>query len=172
MIFEVEINGRARTIAIESVGTHSPDGGRFRVRVDGGPTEVEARLTDLGVSLVYLDSGRSVDVAVTDRPGGELMLQLPHVLVSALVDARRFRRSGSAAVAATGEHRVLAPMPGRVLRVLVSPGEDVVPRQGLMVVEAMKMENEISSPKAGRVKEIGVREGQTVEAGRLLAVVE
>jgi biotin carboxyl carrier protein len=75
-------------------------------------------------------------------------------------------------VAAAGEHRVLAPMPGRVVRVLVSPGQEVAPRQGLVVVEAMKMENEIASPKAGRVKDVAVREGQSVDAGKLLVVVE
>ena len=63
-------------------------------------------------------------------------------------------------------------MPGKVLRVLVKPGDEVQLRQPLVVVEAMKMENELTSPKAGRVKDVAVKEGVSVEAGRLLVVVE
>ena len=63
-------------------------------------------------------------------------------------------------------------MPGRIVRVLVKPGDEVALRQGLIVVEAMKMENELGSPKAGRVTEVAVVEGVSVEAGRLLVVVE
>ena len=63
-------------------------------------------------------------------------------------------------------------MPGRVVRVLVKAGDEVAARQGLVVVEAMKMENELTSPKAGRVKEVSVSEGTSVESGRLLVIVE
>ncbi len=63
-------------------------------------------------------------------------------------------------------------MPGRVVRVLVSPGETVAARQGVVVVEAMKMENELRSPKAGRVKDVAVNAGDPVEAGRVLLVIE
>jgi biotin carboxyl carrier protein len=65
-----------------------------------------------------------------------------------------------------------APMPGRVVRVLVVHGEDVEARQPVVVVEAMKMENELRSPKAGRVKDIAVEAGTSVEAGRVLVVIE
>jgi biotin carboxyl carrier protein len=87
------------------------------------------------------------------------------------VNGRRSRRGGEVAGAA-GEQRIVAPMPGKVLRVLVQPGQDVAARQPLVVVEAMKMENELSSPRAGRVKEVAAVEGQSVEAGRVLIVVE
>ena len=63
-------------------------------------------------------------------------------------------------------------MPGRVLRVLVAVGDEVAHRQGLVVVEAMKMENELTAPKAGKVTEVAVTEGMSVEAGRLLVVIE
>jgi biotin carboxyl carrier protein len=72
---------------------------------------------------------------------------------------------------ADGEQRVVAPMPGKVIKVLVRPGDTVVPRQGLVVVEAMKMENELTAQKAGTVTEVAVTEGSSVEAGRLLVVV-
>jgi biotin carboxyl carrier protein len=63
-------------------------------------------------------------------------------------------------------------MPGRVVRVLVAAGDEVGPRQGIVVVEAMKMENELYAPRAGRVREISVSPGTSVEAGRVLAVIE
>lgn len=172
MTFEIEVGGRTRTVSVEAVNGAGADGGLFRIRIDGVAHEVDARTTDLGLSLAHVDSGRSADVAVTYRAAGELLLQTPRANVTALVDARRFRRGGGGPVAAAGEHRVLAPMPGRVLRVLVKPGDAVTARQGLVVVEAMKMENEITSPKDGRIKEVGVTDGQSVEVGRLLVVVE
>ena len=171
MTFEIEVNGRMWTASIESTGGAGSVGGRFRVRVNGTAHDVDARVTDLGWSLLYED-GRSTDVAVTERAPGELLLQLPRAMVTALVDARRYRRRGGGPVAASGDLRVTAPMPGRVLRVLVKPGDSVEPRQGLVVVEAMKMENEIGSPRAGRVKEVAVADGQSVESGRLLVIVE
>jgi biotin carboxyl carrier protein len=63
-------------------------------------------------------------------------------------------------------------MPGRVVRILVGPGDEVTARQPVVVVEAMKMENELRSPKAGRVKDVSVAVGASVEAGRVLIVVE
>jgi len=73
---------------------------------------------------------------------------------------------------AGGPARITAPMPGKLVRVLVEPGQDVAAGEGLVVVEAMKMENELRAPKAGRVKDVPVKEGQAVEAGALLVVVE
>jgi biotin carboxyl carrier protein len=63
-------------------------------------------------------------------------------------------------------------MPGRVVKLLARPGQAVVARQGIVVIEAMKMENELRSPKAGTVREITVAEGASVEAGAVLAIVE
>jgi biotin carboxyl carrier protein len=85
--------------------------------------------------------------------------------------AGRFGRGAGAAQAA-GTQQVLAPMPGKVVKILVKPGDEVKARQGLVVVEAMKMENELRSPKDGRVSDVLVAEGASVEAGRLLVVVE
>ncbi|HWX24578.1 MAG TPA: acetyl-CoA carboxylase biotin carboxyl carrier protein subunit, partial [Vicinamibacteria bacterium] len=76
------------------------------------------------------------------------------------------------AKAPTRAASVVASMPGKVLRVLVSSGESVSEGQALLVMEAMKMENELRAPRSGRVSDLRVREGQTVETGALLAVVE
>jgi biotin carboxyl carrier protein len=63
-------------------------------------------------------------------------------------------------------------MPGRVVRVLVGPGDEVEARQPVLVIEAMKMENELRAPRAGRVKDVAVEQGASVEAGRVLVVIE
>jgi biotin carboxyl carrier protein len=183
--FEIDVNGRTRAVSVERLkhdgGAGVAAGVAFRVIVDGTPHLVDAVRVDGGaLSFIQLDGGRSVGlmgggrshrVAITEGASGELTLALADGVVRATVNGRRSRRGGEVAGAA-GEQRILAPMPGKVLRVLVQPGQDVAARQPLVVVEAMKMENELSSPRAGRVKEVTAVEGQSVEAGRILIVVE
>jgi biotin carboxyl carrier protein len=171
MTFEVDVNQRTRAVSVEPIGATGPDGGRFRVAVDGVRLDVMACPTGIGLCLVY-DTGRSIDAALTPFGRGEWLVQFPHSTLTTEVDARRSRRAGTDVVARAGEQRVIAPMPGRVVRLLVKPGDSVAARQGLVVVEAMKMENELVTPKAGRVKEVAVAEGASVEAGRLLVIVE
>ena len=190
MTFEVDIAGRTRVVTIEPVGVAGVDGGAFRVTVDGARVAVDARRTDLGLSLVMGHDGipaadlarrsemsaraascRSVDVALTERALGEWFVQLPHVDLDASVDRRRHQSAGGAAER-SGTQRNKAPMTGRVLRVLVGRGDEVAAGQGLVVVEAMKMENELRAPGPGRVTEVAVTEGASVEAGRLLVVIE
>lgn len=171
MNFEIEVAGRVRAVSVEPVRSEGGQDGGFRVHVDDGNERVSVRRTELGLSVVFAD-GRVVDAALTEQGRGEWLVQLPQVSVTATVDARRHSHGAPGGVAVAGAQRVTAPMPGRVLRVLVKVGDEVADRQGLVVVEAMKMENEIGSPKAGRVKEIAVAEGQSIEAGRTLVVVE
>jgi biotin carboxyl carrier protein len=166
MRFDIEVAGRVRAVVVERLS----DTGRFRVVLDGVAREVDAQATDLGLSLVC--DGRSLDVAATPRPGGEWLVQLPHVDVPVVVDGVRHARGTQRNAARPGEQRVVAPMPGRILRVLVARGDEVSHRQGLVVIEAMKMENELTAPKAGTVKDVAVAEGTSVEAGRLLVVIE
>jgi biotin carboxyl carrier protein len=170
MTFEIEINGRSRRVTLEPRRAPGP-AQRFTVRVDETLVDIDARPTNLGWSILYSESGRSVEVALTEGRQGAWIAELPRVAVAAQVDGRRSGRAGAAG-AASGEQRILAPMPGRVVRVLVRPGDEVAARQGLVVVEAMKMENELTSPRAGKVREVAVAEGASVEAGRLLVVVE
>src|SRR5262245_36590664 len=172
MTFEIEVNGRARSVSIERAGAD----GKFRVSVDGETTLVEARPNGgFGLSLLFPDEThrtRRVSIA----PGsarGELLAYLAGRSAAVAVNASRTGRGGAdAGGAAHGEQRVSAPMPGRVVRVLVKPGDAVEARQPVVVVEAMKMENELRSPKAGRVKEVAVAAGTSVEAGRVLVVID
>ena len=191
MTLEVEIGGRVRSVTIDAIGAAGPNGGRFRVTV-GGPAgatsssevrssqfevrsshvELDVRRTELGLSLLFAGGARSLDVAVTERPGGEQLVQFPHIGLSAIVEGRRARRGPAGEAAGSGEQRLLAPMPGRIVRVLVKSGDEIEARQGLVVIEAMKMENELTAGRAGRVKDVGVTEGQSVQAGQLLVIVE
>jgi len=104
---------------------------------------------------------------------GEFLVNLDGRVVAVTVNGRRARRgSRDAAGTAAGEQRVVAPMPGRIVKVLVGPGDEVAARQGVVVVEAMKMENELRAQRSGRVREVSVAPGASVEAGRVLVVLE
>jgi biotin carboxyl carrier protein len=170
MTFEVEVEGRGRTVSVERAGA-----GRYRVTVDGRAHLVAAaRVGEYGLSLLFEENAASREVQVAPGPlRGEQLVDFDGRTVSVAIDGRRSRRgSGDAAGHAAGAQSVVAPMPGRVVRVLVAPGDEVAARQGVVVVEAMKMENELRSPRAGRVKEVAVGPGTSVEAGRVLVVVE
>ena len=163
MIFEASIDGR--TVRAEVRGRE----GRYTVLLDGRALAVDAR--EAGAhTLSLLVEGRSHDVALERREGGYRVAVRGEVMEVGLTEAA----SGAAATRrpAAGPARVQAPMPGKLVRVLVSAGEEVGAGQGLVVMEAMKMENEIRAPRAGRVKEAPIREGQAVETGALLVLLE
>ncbi|MBI2829104.1 MAG: acetyl-CoA carboxylase biotin carboxyl carrier protein subunit [Acidobacteria bacterium] len=88
------------------------------------------------------------------------------------IGARRTRSGARVEVARAGPQRVVAPMPGRIAKVLVKVGDAVAARQGLVVVEAMKMENELRSPRAGIVRQVPAVEGALVEANAVLVVID
>lgn len=178
MTFEVDVNGTTRSVSVERISSSTSlrAGGEFRVTVDGRAHTVDAvRIGEFGLSLL-LDGDGAVSREITVAPAGArgaLLVGLDGRTVAASVNARRTGRvSADAAGHAHGEQAIAAPMPGRVVRVLVAPGDEVAARQGVIVVEAMKMENELRSPKAGRIKEVTVSPGTSVEAGRVLVIVE
>jgi len=143
--------------------------GQYTVVVDGRPIEVDVRDAGPHVSSLIIQ-GRSYEAALEKRERGYRVALGARVLEVEIAEAA----AGAAAPrrAAGGPARIQAPMPGKLVRVLVSAGEDVGAGQGLVVMEAMKMENEIRAPRAGRVKEAPVREGQAVETGALLVLLE
>jgi biotin carboxyl carrier protein len=173
MTFEIELNGRTHSVSIDKVGSGST---RFRVTVDGEAATIDAeRVGEFGLSLVSPDgSHRSGEVQLVPvAPHGVLLAHLDGRTVPLVVNGRRTGRAATGDTAgAHGEQKIAAPMPGRVVRVLVAAGDAVTARQPVVVVEAMKMENELRSPKAGRVKSVTVSAGTSVEAGRVLVVVE
>jgi biotin carboxyl carrier protein len=172
MKFQFDVADRQRIVEVE----RQADG--FLVTVDGTPRRVDAvRLDESTWSLLVPDAeGRpwSVEAVVLPQNGdGSLQVYVSGRQVEVALRGGLGRRSREhAGVPGAGPQRVTAPMPGKVVRVLVRPGDDVQPRQGLVVVEAMKMENELRAARAGRVRDVFVAEGQSVEAGTALMVVE
>jgi biotin carboxyl carrier protein len=158
-----------RTVAVV-VG--DDDGGRIEVTVDGQPRLVDAvRLGEGSWSLILDGTARVVDV---EGDGEELMVHVGDTAVPVrLVDARRqlLAQAARRGAVKSGPLAVRSPMPGKVVKLLVQPGAEVKAGQGLVVVEAMKMENEMRAPRDGTIAEVTVREGQAVEAGETLATL-
>jgi biotin carboxyl carrier protein len=171
MTFEVDVNGRVHVVSIESVDPTDATGGRYHVTA-GASEDLDIRRTPYGLSIVRTETAEIVDAAIVERAASEYLVQIRGVSLTAVVDGRRSRRQQGSGAEGSGEQRLLAPMPGRIVRVLVRAGDDVIARQGLVVIEAMKMENELGAVRAGRVVEIAVSEGASVEAGRLLVRIE
>jgi biotin carboxyl carrier protein len=199
MTFEIEIEGRTRSVSVERLGAD-----RYRMVLDGQAHVLSAaRVGAFGYSLILeapstssgqapstssgqapstgsgqapsTSSGqasREVHVAPTGT-NGELLVHLDGQVAGVTMNGRTARRgSRDATGPAGGEQKVVAPMPGRIVKVLVCPGDEVAARQGVVVVEAMKMENELRAPRPGRVREVSVSPGASVEAGRVLVVLE
>jgi biotin carboxyl carrier protein len=142
--------------------------GQYLVLVDGRALDVDLREAGPHV-LSLIVEGRSHDAFLERRAGGYRV-----ALRGRVVDVDLVEGAAAAAprIASGGPARVLAPMPGKLVRVLVTAGQEVGAGQGLVVMEAMKMENEIRAPRAGTVKDAPVREGQAVETGALLVLLE
>ena len=191
MQYEVEINGRRRRVHVTRVG----DG--FAVGVGRRTWQIDAvRIDAHTLSVLNTDvwpngdtqsadsqdpqSGRGAGLMrgrgsyevtiVSHAASGQSTVWVGSTPVVATLNGRR-RRRDLGAHAGTGPQRIAAPMPGKVVRVLVQPGQAVTARQPLVVVEAMKMENELRSGRDGTVAEIRAQEGALVEAGTLLIVI-
>ena len=166
MRYVVAIGGREREIQV------SADDETFVIRIDDETMEVQARRVDeRTLSLITPDGVtiRAVVVQAPNSPSSLILIDGVSTQVT-LNPGRRFdQRQGAAPGGAS--NRLLAPMPGKILRVFVDRGALVRPRQPILVVEAMKMENELQASVEGVVTELHVREGESVEAGALLAVI-
>lgn len=164
MILDATFEGR--TVRVEVRG----EAGRYQVTLDGEPLEVDFQPAGRDFVSLIVD-GRSYEAGVVRQPDGYTVALRGATFDIELKDAAR----GEGALArprAAGPTGIKAPMPGRVVRVLVAAGEQVESGQALLVMEAMKMENELKAPRAGLVREVRVGERQAVETGALLLVLE
>ena len=176
MRFEVEAGGQP--CAVDA----APDGLSWRVVVDGRAWRASmVRAGDRWSLLVSdpeagpLAAGRSYDLMFEPAAGGSWQVHVNGRVVQAglRTSAQRLRgHVGGQSAVSSGEGRVVAPMPGRVVKVLVAPGTAVEAKQGVVVVEAMKMENELRAPRAGVVREVRVAEGASVEAQTVLVIID
>ena len=166
MIYEVLIDGVAHKVDLEKAETTR------NCRVDEHECESDASLTARDV-LSILVGGKAYEAKREYSLSGETHVIIGSERFAAEVrDPRSLRSRKAAAGVGVGPQKVTAPMPGKVVRILVQQGAEVEAGQGIMVVEAMKMQNEIKSPKTGVVQKISVVEGGSVAAGDALAIIE
>ncbi|HET9269281.1 MAG TPA: biotin/lipoyl-containing protein [Vicinamibacterales bacterium] len=176
MRFDVDAAGQARQVDVAA------DGNAWQVRIDGRVWRASMVRAGERWSLLVSETlggphapSRSYDVMFEPGAGGAWQVHVDGRVVPAglRTSAQRLRgHLGRHSAAGAADGRVLAPMPGRVVKVLVAAGDQVEARQGVVVVEAMKMENELRAPRAGTVREVRVAEGASVEAQTVLVVIE
>ena len=164
MKVQIALGGKNHQVELTKAGE------RLRCAIDGSALEADAAQIAPGIYSILVD-GVSLEVRV-EPDGGRLRLTVADREWRAEIgDPREWRRNRGGAAEAEGRQQVSAPMPGKIVLVLVEAGDSVNAGQGLFVVEAMKMQNEIRSPKSGKVERLLVTEGQTVNAGEALAVI-
>jgi biotin carboxyl carrier protein len=177
MTCDVETRGGRRTIEFRRHGS------TWEMTLDGRILSVDVTASGGRWSLLIaspspeppsgLRRATSYEVAVERRSNGERIVYVNGLAVPvSIVDPRErlVRRRGGVS-AETGPRSIVSPMPGRIVRVLVREGDAVAAQQGLVVVEAMKMENELRAPRAGQVSAVKVVEGMSVEAQSVLVIL-
>jgi biotin carboxyl carrier protein len=148
--------------------------GQFRITMDGRALEVDSRgVSDTTQSLLHGTQAYNIE-AEKNPEGGENVLVRGHIVTVEVLDLRtlNLRKAQEVIAGPEGPAAITAPMPGKVVAVLVEEGQEVTAGQGLVVVEAMKMENEIKAPRAGKVKHLKVEAGAAIESGVALCVIE
>jgi biotin carboxyl carrier protein len=162
---EIELDGKLRSVEL----THT--GERARWTIDGRALDANAAEVSPGIYSILI-GGKSLEARVESRSDSELRVAVAgREFNAAIRNSRKWKRNRAAGTEAEGRQQVTAPMPGKIVLVLVKTGEAVDAGQGIVVVEAMKMQNEIRSPRSGTVERLLVVEGQTVNAGELVAIV-
>ena len=164
MKYEAEIDGRAVAVELDERD------GRVLAKIGERVYEIEVTRPEAGAYLLFWGD-QIYEARLWTEASQTMRISLRDRRFAVKVIDRRQRRS-VAEQASEGRQQLIAPMPGKIVRVLLEPDAEVAAGQGVVVVEAMKMQNEIKSPKAGRVLEIRVQQGATVTAGQVLAVVE
>ncbi|HKV63281.1 MAG TPA: biotin/lipoyl-containing protein [Candidatus Acidoferrum sp.] len=170
MRYEVRLassNSEKKTRVIEL----ERDASGWRATLDGKPLALDAAEIAPNTVSILLD-GQIFEISVTPSPDGNLKLQTgPHEFTAEIGDPRAWSGRRHGHVEVEGRQQIVAPMPGKVVRLLVKEGDQVEAGQGLLVVEAMKMQNEVRSPKSGTVERVLTEEGQPVNAGEILCIV-
>jgi biotin carboxyl carrier protein len=170
---EIRIDGRTRTVAI----AEEDRSGHLAVTVDGRPRRIDAAWIDPG-TLSVIAEGVVYEVRIRPNGAGSAAIDVAGAVfqVDVVEAARGYSHASDAGArkqpSTSRSRTIAAPMPGRIVRVLVAVGDRVAARQGMVIVEAMKMENVLRAPAEGIVKEVRVHAGSTVEAGAVLAVLD
>ncbi len=167
MIVQLEMDGTSRKVEVTPAAAE----GQYLVREAGREIEADARLLQPGVLSLLVD-GISYRCMLEATPDGASLLIEGRAVAYQVNDPRSLRARRSRAETHQGARPLKASMPGRVVRLLVEEGDAVEAQQGVLVIEAMKMLNELHAPKAGRVVELRVSAGETIATGQVLAVIE
>ncbi len=166
MIYDIVVDGKTHRIELTR-GEKT-----WLCKVDGQDLEVDAALTGRDV-LSVLVGGNAYEIKRERSLQGELHIVLGSARYAVDVqDPRSLRTRRAIAGSASGPQKVKAPMPGKIIRILTKENQAVKAGQGVVVMEAMKMQNEMKSPKAGKVQKILIAEGSAVNAGDTLAIIE
>jgi biotin carboxyl carrier protein len=164
MTYDIAIDGKHYRLDLTHVN------GSWHCHLDGREIPVDAVLARPDVLSIRL-ANKAYEVKC-ERVGAELHLWVGSVRFAAEIRDPRSLRSRGRAADEQGPRKLTAPMPGKVVRVLAGQGNEVEAGAGVLVVEAMKMQNEVKSPKKGTIQRILVAEGAAVNAGDVLAIVE
>ncbi len=163
--FAVKIDGKERTVEIAD-GKVSIDGTALDVSIDEAGPGVWVLRDGIDQTVAQVD-GTAPKLAVElRRPGGD-----PILLAAEVTDIKPVEADAAAAAHGAGPLTLRSPIPGRVAKLLAKPGDPVTAGQTIVVLEAMKMENELRAPRAGRLTELRCAEGAPVEAGQDLAII-
>jgi biotin carboxyl carrier protein len=164
MKINITLQGISKTVEL------SQPGDRPRWSIDGRELEADAIEISPGVYSILIN-GESIEAKVAGSSSSLRVVANGEEYVATIENVRGLKKNRAGATEVAGRQSIVAPMAGKIIRTLVTAGDDVESGQGLMIVEAMKMQNEIRSPKSGKVERIAVVEGQTVNPGDIVAVV-
>jgi len=164
MTYDISIDGKSYRLELER------SDGRWSCRLDGKPIEVDAVLARPNVLSLFI--GNKAYEVKCERVGDDTHIWVGSRRFAAEVRDPRSLRSRIRTGDDHGPKKLSAPMPGKVVRVLLKQGDQVEAGAGVVVVEAMKMQNEVKSPKKGTIQKILVSEGAAVNSGDVLAIVE
>jgi biotin carboxyl carrier protein len=165
MTYEISVDGKNHRLELNK------EVGRWRCILDGESIEVDAIIARPNVMSVII-GGQAFEVK-RERTATDMHFWVKSARFAVDVrDPRSLRSRRAKGAGIEGPQKMLAPMPGKIVRVISATGTEVEAGHGVLVIEAMKMQNELKSPKKGTVKQILVAEGQSVSAGEVLAIVE
>ncbi len=163
-----QLNNEKHEIVLKQNGVN------VSAEIDGRHFELEAHEVEPNVFLLKHDNQvYQIFVAPNEKPDEPFLVNFGNSdFEIKLSDPKRMRHSAGASENADGAAEIKTAMPGKVVRILVEQGAEIRQGDGVIIVEAMKMQNEMKAPKDGTIKEIRVREGATVNAGDILAIIE
>jgi biotin carboxyl carrier protein len=165
MVYEVSIDGRTHRLELSRT-----ESGWF-CKLDDREVKIDAVLARRDVLSILID-GKSYEVKREHTATDTHLWVGPVRYAAELRDPRSLRSRRDGAADSQGVKKLLAPMPGKVVRLLVAEKDEVEAGQGIIVVEAMKMQNELKSPKKGVVRQVMAAAGAAVNAGDVLAIIE